>query len=412
MTGDKVPPSCEVVGRRALRVLRLIAAALLALVSYDWATRVHTLVISSPAPGMPLRATVAAVFAALAVAWFAAFGVLFWVNMRRVRGPRRPLRVVLVLALQFVLAWLGSTELLVLVSLQAPLLLTGRALAAFQGVALALPALANSITFAFANGWVETGTLSLGPASAAHWPPWVRFALEQAMQLGWQTFGAASGWMLASAVRSWRALDAAHAELQAADALLEQTARASERGRLSQDLHDSLGHNLVALLANLELAERRCEGEPRLAVRATRERAQVVLDRLRRAVATLRRSTGPNLRPALELLTRASGAAHVELEWDAHASLEATRAQALFEALRELLAEGRAEGGRLRVELSQEAEGLRVTCLLSEAPAAALTAELVERLRARVVALDGRLAAPAGRSGWRIDMLLAQRGAP
>ena len=60
----------------------------------------------------------------------------------------------------------------------------------------------------------------------------------------------------------------ANAELLASRELLAENSRAAERLRISRDIHDALGHHLVALSIQLDVASRR---PPELAVQDIRE---------------------------------------------------------------------------------------------------------------------------------------------
>ncbi len=101
------------------------------------------------------------------------------------------------------------------------------------------------------------------------------------------------------------------AELTAARQSLEARARDGERLRIARDLHDLLGHHLVALSLQLQLAER-CEPEQ---ARRTIERAssltRLLLGDLRAVVADLREQTPVDLLAALASLHEGEGTPRV-----------------------------------------------------------------------------------------------------
>ena len=87
-------------------------------------------------------------------------------------------------------------------------------------------------------GW--TGALSGGGAYA-----------------GFHLFAVAQGLLKKSEREARDALARTNAELLATRELLAESARTSERVRISRDLHDALGHHLTALSIQLDVAARR-----------------------------------------------------------------------------------------------------------------------------------------------------------
>ncbi|MHC4957824.1 MAG: sensor histidine kinase [Planctomycetota bacterium] len=75
-----------------------------------------------------------------------------------------------------------------------------------------------------------------------------------------QVFGLITTWLMEREQAGRIQLEAAHAQLLSTRQLLADRVRRAERDRLAADLHDVLGHELVALRVNLE-ASRRHEGE-------------------------------------------------------------------------------------------------------------------------------------------------------
>ncbi len=69
----------------------------------------------------------------------------------------------------------------------------------------------------------------------------------------------------------------ANAELLRMQSALAETSRLEERLRMAQDLHDSLGHHLVALSLNLEIAAHESQGAARATVRAAQALARDLL---------------------------------------------------------------------------------------------------------------------------------------
>lgn len=94
----------------------------------------------------------------------------------------------------------------------------------------------------------------------------------------------------------------AHVELQAASILLSESARTTERLRISRELHDLIGHQLTVLALELETA-RHLKGEDALAHVERADRvARELLGDVRTTVGRLRTET-PDLERALRAMT-------------------------------------------------------------------------------------------------------------
>jgi len=102
-------------------------------------------------------------------------------------------------------------------------------------------------------------------------------------------------------------LQAAKAELEAAQQREAELAVLRERERMARDLHDSLGHTLVALSVQLEAIQRLYRVDPEAAsaqVDDMKDLTRSSMDALRRSIAGLRAPTLEDraLRPALQAL--------------------------------------------------------------------------------------------------------------
>lgn len=96
--------------------------------------------------------------------------------------------------------------------------------------------------------------------------------------------------------------EALNRELLATQHLLSEASRQSERTRIARDLHDLLGHHLTALSLNLQIAERKSDGEVRGKVEECRSLARLLLSDVRDAVSRLRDDDTLDIRGALSLL--------------------------------------------------------------------------------------------------------------
>ncbi|WP_105565071.1 ATP-binding protein [Microbacterium halophytorum] len=136
--------------------------------------------------------------------------------------------------------------------------------------------------------------------------------------------------------RSQRQLAEAHVQLAAASALLDQSARAEERLRISRDLHDVAGHRLTALALELEIASHQADGDAAEHVRRARSIAKDLLAEVRDSVSQLRDERG-SLRDALEHVITDISRPAVELSVDPGISADAGVRTAMVRAAQEAL---------------------------------------------------------------------------
>lgn len=91
-------------------------------------------------------------------------------------------------------------------------------------------------------------------------------------------------------------------ELRATQALLAEASKQSERTRIARNIHDLLGHHLTALSINLQVAERKSDGDAKALIANSRSIAQLLLADVREAVSTIRESESINISNALAAL--------------------------------------------------------------------------------------------------------------
>ncbi len=101
------------------------------------------------------------------------------------------------------------------------------------------------------------------------------------------------------------------AELTAARQSLEARARDCERLRIARDLHDLLGHHLVALSLQLQLAARSEPEQARHTIERASSLTRLLLGDLRAVVADLREQTPVDLLAALTSLHEGEGTPRV-----------------------------------------------------------------------------------------------------
>lgn len=180
--------------------------------------------------------------------------------------------------------------------------------------------------------------------------------------------------LLAARERSGRRkLEKAHAELTSANAeliatqmLLVDTVRAAERMRIARDLHDSLGHHLMAQNLHLELAIRKCQTVALSPIKAARELARSLLSEVRKVVSAERKDESVNLRRILETYCSGTPSPRIALFIEEElAVISPAVANAIFQNVQETVGDAVRHAGAvsLRISLTREDNGiaLRVT---------------------------------------------------
>ena len=200
--------------------------------------------------------------------------------------------------------------------------------------------------------------LAFNAAIAAMWIPRVHSTGDLLLSLlpilGFQAFAALTGHYAGSRERAREHLAQVNAELLATRCLLEESARAGERLKLSRELHDVAGHTLTALKLNLARLAR----DPALAGReellVSSALADDLLGQIRQVVGALRVHDGFDLRAALEALAQPIPSVRILIDIEDHLRVDdLDQAEALLrcaqEAITNALRHGRAS--EIRVAL-------------------------------------------------------------
>jgi signal transduction histidine kinase len=142
------------------------------------------------------------------------------------------------------------------------------------------------------------------------------------LMAGFQMFAAITAYSSRRATSAAESLRAVNADLLATRSLLAEGARASERLRLSRELHDVSGHKLTALKLNLNALARDPQLAGRKEVISARTLATELLDEIRAVVTQLRQHEGVDVRDALQALAQSWPSPEVHVTIDEAARIE------------------------------------------------------------------------------------------
>jgi len=337
-----------------------------------------------------------------------AFAVAFWRNMRDIPAEETRRGRVLLLLLQLLPALLISQDLSYIVALESALVLPRRR--ALQWIAGQI-----LVMFCLFMLFEHFGLVKPSAALLAR-DPGIASGVTLLSLLTWQIFSFFGGWFAAGEARSRREAARLNAELVLAQQSLAEHSRAEERLRISRELHDSVGHHLVALSLQLDLARRLEEPARSTHIATADDLARRMLAEVRQVVAALRQQPAPDLRRELTALCRAipEPCIHVQLADEALSAMEAAVAAVLLRAVQEAvsntLRHGRARnlwivlrriGDELRLAIRDDGQGAgEVIC-----------GNGLTGMRERVTALAGslRIDAAPGR-GLALEIRLPIRG--
>lgn len=211
-------------------------------------------------------------------------------------------------------------------------------------------------------------------------------------------------------------LAASHAQLQATQALLGDTVRASERMRIARDLHDSIGHHLTALNLHLDLALRQAGAGAGTSLHTSRELAHGLLAEVRGVVGMEREQRRVDVGQALRLLCAGipSPAISLEMGEDIDACSPAA-AHTLFCCVQEAVTNAvrHARASTLAIGIERRGDTLVASIIDDGRGSAAPTGNGLAGMRERVAELGGTLDidSASGR-GFALSIALPAYGMP
>ena len=275
---------------------------------------------------------------------------------------------VLMLAAVIGALWMSSSRRSVWLFAVAPLaawaaLLTAEGAGLFDIVIVVLAAVSVYLV-----PWQGTAVLIVLNTAALAVSAWlqqsspVSLVAVSALYFVLQVGAALSSMSLLTEQRMRRELAAAHIDLQATTALLAAESRASERLRISRDLHDSIGHHLTVLNLQLEAAKHSApDATPEHVSRAS-DVAKEVLAQLRGTVGDLR-DENESLAESLTPMLSGLHGVEVSMDIDPDIRLEPAVHMAAVRVVQEAVTNTlrHADASRIDVSVQVEADAVKLT---------------------------------------------------
>lgn len=160
-----------------------------------------------------------------------------------------------------------------------------------------------------------------------------------------------------------RELTEVNVELSAAGVLLEESARTTERLRISRELHDLIGHQLTVLTLELEAARHRVDGPAREHVERAGTVARELLADVRATVGTLRTEHAADLAEALRRVASQAPGLAVTVDVDDAVTTDEEQTAVLVRAMQEIVTNTLRHGDAttLRVDVVRDGDRIRMT---------------------------------------------------
>lgn len=126
-------------------------------------------------------------------------------------------------------------------------------------------------------------------------------------------------------------------ELVATQTLLQESSKQSERLRIARDLHDGVGHHLMALILKLQYLTHTTEGDTKIHVSELHGLAKQLLTDVRETVHEMREGSDIGLKDALVALIAQIPRLKVNLVVDDFTVSDAQTAEAIFRCVQEAI---------------------------------------------------------------------------
>ena len=263
--------------------------------------------------------------AAVAVAAYLAFGLIYWLITRRLGLRQQRLPDLVLLAALTCSAILVSAE-------------TGTGMGAILMMIIA-GVIPWMVPVRVGVVWLTVQHVALVPVFFRFEGFTVGIAVLQAMTyVGYSSFAMVIGLIARQQAEAREEQRRLNSELRATRALLAESSRMSERVRISRELHDLLGHHLTALSLNLEVAGHLTEGRAQEHVRQSHTLAKLLLTDVREAVSEMRDEGAIDLSGAIRTLVEGVPALDIRLDLPDPLTIEdPERAHVLLRCTQEII---------------------------------------------------------------------------
>jgi len=330
------------------------------------------------------------------------YAVAFWQAARAVGNER----------------FLGRARWLVAVQAVAALAMFNLVCTGLESTQLVLVAAQVGLFFPLPVGivWVLAQTCLQSGIAILHWPTDIAVGLTVAFTLPYSLLALLISYFAARQTRARNELARANAELRATQALLADSSRMAERARISDELHDLLGHHLTALSLNLEAAVHQTEGKARESVEKAQSLAKLLLSDVRESVSSVRGSgrvdLAKALAPIVEELPRPK--VHLNLAEDVEIT-DPEHAHALVRCVQEIVTNAARHGGaeNLWIDFRPSENGLEIRARDDGRGVKKVTpGQGLAGMRRRLEDLGGRLqVASEPGEGFRVEAWIPLGGA-
>ena len=148
--------------------------------------------------------------------------------------------------------------------------------------------------------------------------------------------------------------EAINRELRATQTLLTEASKQSERTRIARNIHDLVGHHLTALTIQLQVAERKSEGQVKTLIERSQQVAKLLLADVREAVNDIRSTAAIDVKSALLALQLNSQDKQVVFNIDDLTVTDVATAETLLLIAKEAITNffRHSNGNTLTIELS------------------------------------------------------------
>lgn len=313
---------------------------------------------------------------------------------------------------------LGRSQWLVAVQTVAALSMFNLVCTGLESTQLVLVATELGLFFPLPVGilWVLAQTCLQSWIAVLHWPTDMAVGLTVAFTLPYSLLALLIAHFAARQTRAKNELARANAELRATQELLADSSRMAERARISDELHDLLGHHLTALSLNLEAASHQEEEQARESVEKAQSLAKLLLSDVREAVSAVGGESRVDLAKALAPIVDELPRPQVRLDVAADLAItDPKHAHTLVRCVQEIVTNAARHSGaeHLWIDVRRVEEGIEVRARDDGRGVKEVAAgQGLTGMRRRLEELGGRLRlASAPGAGFEVEAWLPRRGA-